>query len=179
MHPLTLALVDELNVSQQIFFGLLAAAMGISALRLVTTKNLVHAALYLTVVLAGAAGIYILLAAEFVAWVQVLIYIGAIVILFLFGIMLTRAPMRSEGGMDNGQRIAAAIVGLFLFGVITALLVDAYGGKEIKLQNRLVVIGRSSTIATSIFRDYLVPFEVVSMLLLAALVGAVVIARRD
>ena len=81
--------------------------------------------------------------------------------------------------MDNGQRVAAAVVGLFLFGVITALLVDAYGGKEIKLQNKLVTIGRSGTIATSIFRDYLVPFEVVSMLLLAALVGAVVIARRD
>ena len=81
--------------------------------------------------------------------------------------------------MDNGQRVAAAVVGLFLFGVITALLVDAYGGKEIKLEHKLVTIGRSGTIATSIFRDYLVPFEVVSMLLLAALVGAVVIARRD
>jgi NADH-quinone oxidoreductase subunit J len=111
--------------------------------------------------------------------VQVLIYIGAIVILFLFGIMLTRAPMRSEGSMDNSQRLAAAVVSLFLFGVMTALFVDAYGGKEIKLTDDLVLIGRSGTIASSIFRDYLVPFEVVSMLLLAALVGAVVIARRD
>ena len=166
-------------VAQNVAFWILAVAMAGAAIGVVRSQNVVHAALYLVVVLAGAAAQYILLAAEFVAWVQVLIYIGAIVILFLFGIMLTRAPMRSEGGMDNGQRIAAAIVGLFLFGVITALLVDAYGGKEIKLQNRLVVIGRSSTIATSIFRDYLVPFEVVSMLLLAALVGAVVIARRD
>ena len=166
-------------VAQNVAFWILAVAMAGAAIGVVRSQNVVHAALYLVVVLAGAAAQYILLAAEFVAWVQVLIYIGANVILFLFGIMLTRAPMRSEGGMDNGQRIAAAIVGLFLFGVITALLVDAYGGKEIKLQNRLVVIGRSSTIATSIFRDYLVPFEVVSMLLLAALVGAVVIARRD
>jgi NADH-quinone oxidoreductase subunit J len=166
-------------VAQNVAFWILAVAMAGAAIGVVRSQNVVHAALYLVVVLAGAAAQYILLAAEFVAWVQVLIYIGAIVILFLFGIMLTRAPMRSEGGMDNGQRIAAAIVGLFLFGVITALLVDAYGGKEIKLQNKLVVIGRTSTIATSIFRDYLVPFEVVSMLLLAALVGAVVIARRD
>ena len=166
-------------VAQDIAFWILAVAMVLAALGVVRSRNIVHAALYLVVVLAGAAAQYILLAAEFVAWVQVLIYIGAIVILFLFGIMLTRAPMRSEGSMDNGQRAAAAVVGLFLFGVITALLVDAYGGKEIKLENKLVVIGRSSTIATSIFRDYLVPFEVVSMLLLAALVGAVVIARRD
>jgi len=166
-------------VAQNVAFWILAVAMAGAAIGVVRSQNVVHAALYLVVVLAGAAAQYILLAAEFVAWVQVLIYIGAIVILFLFGIMLTRAPMGSEGNMDNGQRIAAADVALFLFGVITALLVDAYGGKEIKLQNRLVTIGRSSTIATSIFRDYLVPFEVVSMLLLAALVGAVVIARRD
>jgi len=166
-------------VAQNVAFWILAVAMAGGANGVVRSQNVVHAALYLVVVLAGAAAQYILLAAEFVAWVQVLIYIGAIVILFLFGIMLTRAPMHSESSMDNGQRIAAAVVGLFLFGVITALLVDAYGGKEIKLENKLVAIGRSSSIATSIFRDYLVPFEVVSMLLLAALVGAVVIARRD
>jgi NADH-quinone oxidoreductase subunit J len=166
-------------VAQNVAFWILAVTMAGAAIGVVRSQNVVHAALYLVVVLAGAAAQYILLAAEFVAWVQVLIYIGAIVILFLFGIMLTRAPMRSQGGMDNGQRIAAAIVGLFTFGVITALLVDAYGGKEIKLENKLVAIGRSGTIATSMFRNYLVPFEVVSMLLLAALVGAVVIARRD
>jgi NADH-quinone oxidoreductase subunit J len=87
--------------------------------------------------------------------------------------------MRSEGSLDNNQWIASAVVSLFVFGVITALLVDAYGSKEIKLKDHLVVIGNSNTVGTSIFRDYLVPFEVVSMLLLAALVGAVVIARRD
>jgi NADH-quinone oxidoreductase subunit J len=166
-------------VAQNVAFWILAIAMAGAAIGVVRSQNVVHAALYLVVVLAGAAAQYILLAAEFVAWVQVLIYIGAIVILFLFGIMLTRAPMRSEASMDNNQRIASAVVGVFLFGVITALLVDAYGGKEIQLDDRLVVIGRSGTIATSMFRDYLVPFEVVSMLLLAALVGAVVIARRD
>ena len=166
-------------VAQNVAFWILAIAMAAAAIGVVRSQNVVHAALYLVVVLAGAAAQYILVAAEFVAWVQVLIYIGAIVILFLFGIMLTRAPMRSEGSMDNDQRIAAGVVSLFLFGVITALLVDAYGGKEIKLKDELVVIGRTSTIASSIFRDYLVPFEVVSMLLLAALVGAVVIARRD
>jgi NADH-quinone oxidoreductase subunit J len=166
-------------VAQNVAFYLLAVAMVLAAIGVVRSQNVVHAALFLVVVLAGAAGQYILVAAEFVAWVQVLIYIGAIVILFLFGIMLTRAPMRSTGSLDNTQKWAAAAVSLFLFGVITALLVDAYGGKEIKLEDSLVVLGSTDTVGTSIFREYLVPFEVVSMLLLAALVGAVVIARRD
>jgi NADH-quinone oxidoreductase subunit J len=166
-------------VAQNIAFYVLAVAMAVAAIGVVRSQNIVHAALYLVVVLAGAAGLYILVAAEFVAWVQVLIYIGAIVILFLFGIMLTRAPMRSTGSLDNSQRWASVVVSLFMFGVITALLVDAYGGKEIKLNDKLVALGNTNTVGSSIFREYLVPFEVVSMLLLAALVGAVVIARRD
>src|SRR5215471_5928240 len=95
------AATQSLNVAQQIAFFALAAAMGLSALRMVTTKNLVHAALYLTVVLAGAAGIYILLAAEFVAVTQVLVYIGAIVVLMLFGLFLTRAPIGKDQDLDN------------------------------------------------------------------------------
>jgi NADH-quinone oxidoreductase subunit J len=166
-------------VAQNVAFYIIALSMAGAAIGVVRSPNVVHAALYLVVVLAGAAALYILVAAEFVAWVQVLIYIGAIVILFLFGIMLTRAPMRSEGNLDNSQWIASGVVSLFVFGVITALLVDAYGSKEIKLKDSLVVVGNTNTVGSSIFRDYLVPFEVVSMLLLAALVGAVVIARRD
>jgi NADH-quinone oxidoreductase subunit J len=166
-------------VAQNVAFWILAISMAAAAIGVVRSQNVVHAALFLVIVLTGAAAQYILVAAEFVAWVQVLIYIGAIVILFLFGIMLTRAPMGADGKLDNNQRVAAGAVSLFLFGVITALLIDAYSGKEIALKGDLVAIGRSNTIASSIFRDYLVPFEVVSMLLLAALVGAVVIARRD
>jgi NADH-quinone oxidoreductase subunit J len=166
-------------VAQNVAFWILAISMAAAAIGVVRSQNVVHAALFLVIVLAGAAAQYILVAAEFVAWVQVLIYIGAIVILFLFGIMLTRAPMGADGKLDNNQRVAAGAVSLFLFGVITALLIDAYSGKEIALKGNLVAIGRSGNIASSIFRDYLVPFEVVSMLLLAALVGAVVIARRD
>jgi NADH-quinone oxidoreductase subunit J len=166
-------------VAQQVAFWIIAVAMALAAIGVVRSQNVVHAALYLVVVLAGAAGQFILVASEFVAWVQVLIYIGAIVILFLFGIMLTRAPMRSEGSLDNSQRWASAVVSLFLFGVLAALLVDAYGGDEIKLDDALVVTGSTDAVGTSMFRNYLVPFEVVSLLLLAALIGAVVIARRD
>jgi NADH-quinone oxidoreductase subunit J len=165
---------------QQLAFWVLAIAMGVAAVGVVRTTNVVHAALYLVVVLAGAAAQYILLAAEFVAWVQVLIYIGAVVILFLFGVMLTRAPMRGEGRrLDNDQRWGAAVVALFVFGVLVAMLVDAFGGEEIRFGSKLVEQGRASTIGSDLFREFLVPFEVVSMLLLAALIGAVVLARRD
>ena len=68
---------------------------------------------------------------------------------------------------------------LFFFGVVTALLVDAYGGDEIELKDSLVKLGSTENVGTSIFRSYIVPFEVVSMLLLAALVGAIVLARKD
>jgi NADH-quinone oxidoreductase subunit J len=112
--------------------------------------------------------------------VQVLIYIGAVVILFLFGIMLTRAPMGGEGRkLDNDQRWGALVVALFVFGVLVAMLVDAFGGEEIRFGSELVAQGRTGNVGSNLFRSYLVPFEVVSMLLLAALIGAVVLARRD
>ena len=76
---------------QLVFLLLGAVAVG-SALLVVTTRNLVHAALWLVVTLAAVAGVYLVLAAEFVAWVQVLIYVGAVVVLLLFALMLTRAP---------------------------------------------------------------------------------------
>ena len=160
---------------QQVAFWILALAMAGAAIGVVRTKNVVHAALFLVVVLAGAAGQYLLLLSEFVAWVQVLIYIGAIVVLFLFGIMLTRAPMRGETDLDNDQRWPAAVVSLFLLGVLATLLVDAFSDKEIVLKSPTA----TAEVADSIFKMYVVPFEVVSVLLLAALVGAVVIARRD
>ena len=163
-------------VVQNVIFGAIALAMGIAAIRVVTTKNIVHAALYLVVVLAGVAALYILLAAEFTAVVQVLVYIGAIVVLFLFGIMLTRAPIGVTSDLDNDQRGVALVVSLLLLGVLGAVLDDAYGSTKLASDNR---VHTSADVGTSIFRDYVVPFEVVSILLLAALIGAVVIARRD
>jgi NADH-quinone oxidoreductase subunit J len=162
-------------VVQNVVFWILAAGMVLAAIGVVRSQNVVHAALYLVVVLGGGAAQYILLAAEFVAWVQVLIYIGAVIILFLFGIMLTRAPMRGETDLDNDQRWPAAVVSLFLVGVLATLLVDAFSDKEIVLKTPTA----TSEVSNAIFKVYVVPFEVVSILLLAALVGAVVIARRD
>ena len=171
-------------IAQNIAFAILALVATLAALRVVTTRNVVHAALYLVVVLASVGALYVLLAAEFVAAVQILIYIGAIVVLFLFGIMLTRATIGVESGLDNDQRWIAAITGLFLLGVLTFVLVESFGDDQLP---RLTGVSReeltaqrgTGAVGDAIFSTYLVPFEVISVLLLAALVGAIVLARRD
>ena len=166
-------------MAQNIAFWILAVAMAGAAIGVVRSPNIVHAALFLVVVLVGAAAQYIVLLAEFVGIVQFFIYIGAISVLFLFGIMLTRAPMGNRGDFDNDQRWPALVVALFLLGVVTALLVDAFGNDKIHLNDQLLESSRTGAVGNEIFRNFVIPFEVVSMLLLAALVGAVVIARRD
>ncbi len=164
-------------VAQRVFFYLIAAVMAVSALRVVTTKNVVHAALYLVMVLAGAAALFVLLAAEFLAAVQVLVYIGAIVVLFLFGVMLTRAPIGHTADLDNsaGQRVSALVVGAGLLGLLGTILWSGYHRTKLDPQQ----VGRTSDVGFAIFRNYVIPFEVISILLTAALVGAIVLARRD
>jgi NADH-quinone oxidoreductase subunit J len=168
---------------EQIAFGIMAAAMVIAALRVVTTKNVVHAALWLIVVLAGVAGLFILLASEFTAITQVLVYIGAIVVLFLFGIMLTKAPLGQSLDLDNNlsQRIIAVCVGLSLLALMVYSLIDNWRDQRLGLLGHTTAqLGQTTNqISDSIFGVYLLPFEAVSVLLLAALIGAIVIARRD
>ena len=168
-------MLAETMVAQNIFFGILSLVMIVAAFRLVTTQNVVRAALFLAIVLAGAAGQFLMLASEFVAVVQILVYIGAIVVLLLFGVMLTRAPIGTHSDLDNDQRWLGALVALFLLGALGAVLSDAFGKQQINFGN----IERTAQISDSIFGPYIIPFEVASILLLAALVGAVAIARRD
>jgi NADH-quinone oxidoreductase subunit J len=160
----------------EILFWVMAVVMSVSAIRVVTSSNVVHAALYLVATLLGAAIMFVLLFAEFVAWVQVLVYVGAIVVLMLFGLMLTRAPI-GKGSFDNDQRPLAAVCALAVFVVSSVIMVDAFEGQEIDFTRTEGTT--SKEVGTAIFTDFVFPFEVVSVLLLAALVGAVVIARRD
>jgi NADH-quinone oxidoreductase subunit J len=159
---------------QEWIFTALAVVGTTAAVRLVTAKNVVHAALYLVVTLAMVAGVYLLLAVEFVAWVQVLIYVGAIVVLLLFGLMLTRAPIGREA-LDNQQRGFAAIVGLVVLAGLAILLWESFRDARIDLETT----GSTAEVGLSLFRSFVLPFEVVSFLLLAALVGAIVLARKE
>lgn len=160
---------------QRIVFAVIAVGMAVAALRVVTARNVMHAALYLVATLLGAAALYILLLAEFVAWVQVLVYVGAIVVLMLFGLMLTRAPI-GPANFDNNQKLLAAVCAGAVFGVSSWIMIEAFEGQEIELGE---VGTKTREVGEVIFSSFVLPFEVVSVLLLAALVGAVVIARRD
>jgi len=163
-------------VSAQEYAFVVLALLGIvAAVRVVTARNVVRAALYLVATLASVAAIYLVLGAEFVGWVQILIYVGAIVILFLFGLMLTKAPIGREA-LDNQSRGLAALVGLAILAGLVFLFQDAFGWNDPKVE-----LGQasSSVIGESIFRQYVLPFEAVSFVLLAALIGAIVLSRRD
>lgn len=163
-------------VAQNVAFGIIAALMIYAAVRLVTTDNVVHAAVHLVLVLAGAAAQFILLGAEFIAITQVLVYIGAIVVLFLFGIMLTKAPMSGEEKLSRDNWMVGGATALVLLVLLGYALIDSFG--KDRLPGDLMPTD-TRAVSDAIFGTYLVPFEVISLLLLAALVGAIVIARRD
>jgi NADH-quinone oxidoreductase subunit J len=162
-------------VAQNIAFGVIAAVVVLAALRVVTTKNVVHAALYLVVVLAGIGANFFLLGAEFVGVTQVLVYIGAIVVLFLFGIMLTRARVGRDVDLTGTRWWVGLVVALALAATTCYVLIDGFGDDELPSDT----VTSTGTVSDAIFSTYLIPFEVVSVLLLAALVGAIVLARRD
>ncbi|MDP9799103.1 NADH-quinone oxidoreductase subunit J/NAD(P)H-quinone oxidoreductase subunit 6 [Catenuloplanes nepalensis] len=149
-----------------------AVAVGSGAL-VVLTDHLVRAGLYLVVCLGAVAGLYLVLAAELVAWVQVLIYVGAVVVLLLFAVMLTRAPIGRSADLNRPAWPAAVIGGGAGLG-LAALLADAYRWVETPQPTP----GTAERLGEAIFQTWVLPFEVLSILLLSALVGAIVVSRR-
>jgi len=161
---------------QEIVFLLLGAVAVGSALLVVTTRRLVHAALWLVVCFGALAGCYLVLTAEFVAWVQVLIYVGAVIALLLFGIMLTRAPIGPSTDLDSGNRLVAAGVAVATAAILVTLVVDGFRTAYADLSPGQ---GSAEAIGGSVFRNWVLPFEALSVLLLAALIGAIVLSRTD
>lgn len=159
-----------------VYLALGMAAL-ISGFRVVTASNVIHAALYLVGALAASAGLFLLVGAEFVAWVIVLVYIGAVVVLFLFGIMITRAPTGRDDALDNpGARPVAGVVSVALFGLLAWTSLTAFGALEITDTGSPTP---TAIIGTSVIDRFLIPFEVVGFILLAALIGGITLARRD
>jgi len=154
-----------------VLVGLVTAG---AAVLTVTSKNLVHAALHLAVTLAGIAGVFLVLFADFIALVQLIVYVGAVAVLFLFGLMLTRAPIGREALDSQNRGMGLAVAG-GLFVVLTVLILQAFGGQA-GLEVTHIPI---ADIGIAIFAHWVLPFEVLSMMLLAALIGAIVLARRS
>jgi NADH-quinone oxidoreductase subunit J len=158
----------------QVAFFVLAAVALVGAFFAVTLRNLVRAALGLILSFMGVAGIYFVLEAEFVGVVQILIYVGAISILILFAIMLTRGIMTSSAPSQNSQWVGAALIAVLLFAVLFGVVIGTHWNvTEMKIGSDLI-----PKLGTELMTTYLLPFEAVSLLLLAALVGAIVIARE-
>jgi len=161
----------------EIAFLLVGIATLGAALVTVTTKQLVHAALWLVVALGGIAVEYLLLTAEFIAWVQVLIYVGSIVVLLLFGLMLTRAPIGRSPDADSGNRWIALGAAVSSAAALVWVVVDAFRTTWINLDGPAQ--GSTKASGEFLFRHWVLPFEALSVLLLAALVGAIVLSRKD
>ena len=162
-------------IAQNVFFSIFALLMIVSALKVVTTKNIVHAALWLVLVLAGVAAQFLLLGAEFIGVTQILVYIGAVIVLLLFGVMLTKASIGDEENINMPNRVIPVIIATLMFAVMSYSIIDSFRGEKLPTET----VTNAATVSDSIFSDFIIPFEAVSVLLLAALIGAVVIARKE
>ncbi|MFZ0324773.1 MAG: NADH-quinone oxidoreductase subunit J [Actinomycetes bacterium] len=153
-------------------FGVVAVA---SSVVVVTTRHLVHAALWLVVTLGAVAACFLLMSAEFVAWMQVLIYVGAVVVIVLFGFMLTKAPIGASDDLTTENRWAALLVAVCATTVLVVLLVDGFAGEVLDLSDPSATDAKA--LGGAIFRWWVLPFEALSVLLLAALIGAIAVSR--
>lgn len=163
---------------QVVFIATVAMTLG-AAVMVVTTRNLVHAALWLVVALFGVAVTFVLLEAAFLAVAQVVIYIGAIAILFIFAVMLTRRLMQDTGPQTNRGWWAAALIAILLFGGLSWMLSTWAGfGEQLSTLPPGADPIRELGEALVSPNAYILPFELAGVMLLAALVGAIVVARE-
>jgi NADH-quinone oxidoreductase subunit J len=164
---------------EQIVFLIVALFTLVSGFMVVTTRNLVHAALWLVATLFGVAVTYGLLNANFLAVVQVVVYIGAIAILFIFAVMLTRKDMRDQGPQMNRNWWVGAILAVLTF-VGLFFLLQGWSGMSTQAKNIPLGFDAVREIGTALTSPnaYVLPFEIASVLLVAALVGAVYVASN-
>ena len=160
-----------MSATEIVFLLFAALAVG-SALLAMTTNQLVHSALWLVVTLGAVAGCFVLMTAEFVAWVQVLVYVGSVVVLVIFALMLTRQQSAISAEV-TGNRWTAGVLGLVAAVGLGATVISGFHGERIEGRR----IGTAHSIGDALFNDWVLPFEILSGVLLAALIGAIVISR--
>lgn len=159
----------------EVGFTLLGAlALGAGALA-VTTRRAVHAVLWLAVTLAAVAGCFLVLAAELVAWIQILVYVGAVTVLLLLALMLTRpSPEPAPRAVRGRLAVAGAMAGATAAVLLVALL-GAFGREQVDLEG--AASDGAGALGGALFGGWVLPFEALSVLLLAALVGSVALSR--
>jgi len=159
------------NLAELVFVVLSVIAVG-SAVLSMTSHQLVHAALWLVVTLGAVAGCFLLMTAELVAWVQVLVYVGSVVVLVIFALMLTRQTGGTTAEVTGNRWIAAGL-GLVAAVGLGATMIAGFRGQQIEGRR----IGTAGSIGDALFNNWVLPFEILSGVLLAALIGAIVISR--
>jgi NADH-quinone oxidoreductase subunit J len=167
---------------EMVFFILLAVVTTITAILVIVQRNPVASAIYLIITLFCLAGIYLLLSAQFIAVIQVLVYAGAIMVLFLFVIMLLN--LEKEKKIITRHRLQK-VLGVFLGVILLAQIgmifnsVLLEGGKGNFPPEKVAAIGNTEVVARLLFTDFLLPFEITSVLLLVAIIGAIVLAKKQ
>lgn len=160
------------------FFYFLSFLTILSALMVILSRNPIHSVLYLILTFFTLSGHYILLNAQFLAAVNIIVYAGAIMVLFLFVIMFLNIKQDHEEARTNISKIAGAIVGgtvfVILLGAYRKSIVPSYDPDQFDSQ-----IGMIENLGHLLFRDYLLPFELVSILLLVAMVGSIMLGKRE
>lgn len=159
----------------QDFWMLVVAVIGgAAALLVVTARNVVHAALYLVVALLAVAGAFLALGAEFLAWTQVLVYVGAVMVLLLFGLMLTRAPIGPMAQHNDIGRLLPIGVSLGLFVFLATIITASFGDVRIDL----AYVG-AAELGEHLYVHWAFPFMVLGFFLTVSLIGAIILARRE
>lgn len=156
-----------------VLFYVFALIILFSAFRMVSSTNLIHSALFMAAAFIGIAFIYILLSADYLAVVQILVYVGAVSVLFVFGVMLTRRHEMKASNLANRYRAAAALVSIALFLLVGRII---YMTRFIPSSDT-VPDSTVTGIAKLLLGDYVIPFEVTGLLLLVAMIGAIMIGK--
>src|SRR5256885_15388480 len=163
-----------MEISTAVFYLVALITVG-SAAMVAFSRNIIYSAFSLLGTFAGVAGIYVFLGADFVAAVQLLIYVGGILVLILFAVMLTHRIT----DVQITNRSAGRIPGILIVGIFLALLIQTIVGTPWAKAKEIVYVPTSAKIGDLFLQSYLLPFELASIVLLAALIGAVVLARKE
>lgn len=155
-----------------ITFFAVALVTIVSAVLVISAKEIFHSALYLAVMFLGIAGLFVMLNAEFLAAVQILVYAGAVIVLMLFAVMLTKREDEKERRIPLFRGFVSLLFLLVLMLYITKIDWWNYAPKE-------GAVGSVTAIGTLLFREYILPFEVISLILLAAMIGALSLAKKE
>lgn len=164
---------------EQLFFYIFALVAIVSAVLVVSVRNAVHSAFYLIICLLQVAAIFILLRSPFLAAVQVFIYVGAVMVLFLFAVMVLDIGREKTKDFIHSQWLPAVGVIIALLVVLVYLVKGGRLSEELGIYNEAALAKNTEVIGKALFTQYIFPFEVVSLLLLVALVGAIVLVMKD